>query len=120
MSGAMFDVKAIERIRIVSLDIHLISTITETVEVYSKEGTYKGESQNYAAWVRQGETKVIGRGEGESTPVPSGSFSMIEIGAGETVGLYITVRTSTFIYSNGDYEGAGKGLPITPLIPTEN
>ena len=104
-SGNMFDVKATINIAVVALEIHVISTITETVEVYTKAGTHVGEEQNYSAWTKRGETKVIGRGEGKPTPIPNGSFHPITITKGETVAFYITIRSDHFIYSDGTLVG---------------
>ena len=104
-SGNMFDIMASVSISIVALEIHVISTITETVEVYTKAGSHQGEEQNYSAWTKMGEAKVIGRGEGTPTPVPSGSFDAITMKKGETNALYITIRTDHFIYSDGTKVG---------------
>ena len=100
-SGNIFDVKCTAKhdITVVAMDVHILSTMSETLELYTKIGSYIGEEQNFSAWTKRGHTTVIGRGEGVATPVNSGVLNPVKIKAQERIAFYITIRSENFIYS---------------------
>lgn len=89
--GNMFDLTALNTITIDSLDIHLNTTSSETVEMYYKSGSYKGSENNAAAWTLLGTVTVTGNDLGNATRALIGGLT---IPAGDTVGIYITTTVA--------------------------
>eukprot|EP00816_Leptocylindrus_hargravesii_P011548 CAMPEP_0196808396 /NCGR_PEP_ID=MMETSP1362-20130617/8368_1 /TAXON_ID=163516 /ORGANISM="Leptocylindrus danicus, Strain CCMP1856" /LENGTH=709 /DNA_ID=CAMNT_0042182713 /DNA_START=365 /DNA_END=2492 /DNA_ORIENTATION=+ len=106
-SGNMFDVQATVAVQLITMEIHTVSTMTETVELYTKPGTHVGYEQNKSEWTARGQTKVLGRGEGNRTPLPEDAFDPVDILAGETVALYVTLRSANIVYSDTNKKRVG-------------
>lgn len=126
-SGNMFDVAAINDVTIDGMDVHIGSTSTETVEIWTKTGSYVGFTGNASAWTLIGSVSVTGQGAGNATPLPANSFTPVTITAGNTQAFYVTLTTSTNIdYTNGTnlggifaqnadlqfFEGVGNAYPF--------
>ena len=106
-SGNMFDIRATLSFQLVTMEIHTVSSMTETVELYTKSGSHVGYEQIKAEWTSRGQSKVIGRGEGRRTPIPDGTFDPVNVLAGETVALYVTLRSANIVYSDTDGKQVG-------------
>ena len=101
-AGNMFDVVALNDVTIDGMDIHIGGTSSETVEIYTKSGSYVGFTGSAAAWTLIGTVTVTGQGLGNPTPLPAGSFTPVTVNAGNTQAFYVTLTTSTNIdYTNG-------------------
>ncbi|WP_210736034.1 PEP-CTERM sorting domain-containing protein [Massilia sp. Mn16-1_5] len=105
---------------------------THTVEIYRKDGSWLGASNDRNAWSMVDNLSLTGNGAGQATFLDVADF---HLDASTTTGLYITVSTGGWLnYTNGsavgniasqdDYlailEGAGKayafGDTFTPRI----
>ncbi len=100
--GIQFDIIALKSIRIVTFDIHTKSKESIVVEVYTKQDTHKNHEQKANDWSLICQTSIRGRGLMERTPIPSSSFSSIQIMPNMRQAFYITMRTPDLRYSNGD------------------
>lgn len=83
--GIMMDLTAAKNITLESIDVHINATVSRTVTVYIKSGTYKGFETNKAAWQLLGTFTVTPGGAG--TPVNI-NIPEYELSPG-TYGLYI-------------------------------
>jgi len=103
--GNMFDIVAQSNIEINGFDMHLSNTITNTVEVWYRPGTWVGFNTSSAGWTQAGTTTVTGMGTGSLTPVPL-SFT-VPMQAGQTYGFYVTCNGGGNVaYTNGTSVGA--------------
>ncbi len=96
--GAMFDFIPSVNMNIDSFACNIGSTISETVAVFYRAGTYAGNETNMSAWTALGQVNVIGAGAGQPTFVPLGGINMI---AGQTYGIYMTLASANMDYTNG-------------------
>jgi hypothetical protein len=103
--GNMFDIVAQQNIEVNAFDIHLSNTITNTVEIWYKPGTWVGFNTSNAGWTNVVTTTVVGLGNGVLTPVPL-TFT-VPISAGQTYGWYVTCNGGGNVnYTNGTAIGA--------------
>jgi len=106
-------------------DVHTESLQFSDVMVYSKSGSYVGYEYQESAWKLILETQVIGKGEGNRTPLPANTTVDVEIMPDERAAFCI-ILSSGVSYTNGNYpenqlfasndhlkfyEGAGVGSP---------
>jgi len=114
--GTMFDIVAKTHIIVKGLDIHLASTETHEVSVYSRKGSksFVNVKRHPGAW----ELVVVmesvqGAGAGFATPLPI--FQGISIDAGAKQGIYVTL-------ASGKYMGLTSSNTATGDIysPSEN
>lgn len=125
-AGNMFDLKPKTDIEIWALGVNTASTVSETFDVYVREGGYAGYEGNAGAWEMWGSYTTTGSGQDIYTFIYPGTR---EFEAGKTYGVFINQATydgagDTFRYSNtstldgdGSYEnnylrietGVGKG-----------
>mmetsp|Transcript_26436 Transcript_26436/g.78196 ORF Transcript_26436/g.78196 Transcript_26436/m.78196 type:complete len:145 (-) Transcript_26436:1222-1656(-) len=125
----MFDVVALKKISIVSMNVHTTSTSNVTVEVFTKAGSYIGFDKNASAWDKIASIEVQGQGIGQSTPLPIDAFEPVPLDPSEKRSFYVTLTTLTTgdlrytigqnlgeeFASNSDLlflEGAGKSYPF--------
>ena len=114
-AGNMFDITAVNNIRITGFDVHLdtISALQPSnIAVYYKSGTYSGFTTNPTAWTLAGTaTGVVSAGRNVPTSLPLNLD--IPIKAGQTYGFYIVVTNlgvaNSIVYTgsaNSPAEGA--------------
>jgi hypothetical protein len=120
-NGNMFDVTAKKNLKIEKFDLNIgqFSSGTFTAEVYYRKGGYSGFETNAGAWTKLGTTTVTSAGAGLPTPCLIGGLQMY---AGQTYGLYVTLTSGTMSYTNGanTYQnsdmmiqtGVGKSYPF--------
>ncbi|MBK9318591.1 MAG: hypothetical protein IPM91_07020 [Bacteroidetes bacterium] len=91
-AGNMFDITAINNVRISGFDVHLNNdTLAPSdISVYYKAGSYSGFATNAGAWTLAGSaTGVVSAGNGVPTNLPLNLD--VYIPAGQTYGFYIVV-----------------------------
>ncbi|MBK8464819.1 MAG: hypothetical protein IPL32_03230 [Chloracidobacterium sp.] len=103
-NGNMFDITAINAVRIDSFDEHLLNN--EPLAIYYKPGTHVGFENNAGAWTLAGTYSGIvanGAGVGTAVPIPVN----VTIPAGQTYAFYITYTTSqgSLAYTPGTVVG---------------
>lgn len=99
-SGNMFDIVAQTNIEVNGFDIHLSNTITNTIEIWYRPGTWVGFNTSNAGWTMAGTTTVTGMGTGNLTQVPL-TFT-VPIPGGQTYGFYVTTNGGGSVaYTNG-------------------
>ena len=98
---------------LLEMSIHTSSVSSVDVEVWTRPGSYVGHEKNRSAWHRIAKTSVLGRGEGQLTPLPKDAFDPIRIQAGETQGMYVTLLTAEIRYSKGSVYVSNDDLSIT-------
>ncbi len=106
-AGNMFDIVAINDVRICDLDVHLSSVGPETVAVYavSAGGSFLGNENNPAAWTLLGMANVMGAGAGNPVPLHLGLG--VPIPAGSRHGFYVTCTTGgDLLYTSGASTGS--------------
>ena len=101
----MLDLVAEKDIVLLEMSIHTSSTGSVDVEVWTRQGSYRGYEKNRNAWHRIAKTTVKGKGEGHLTPLPKDAFDPIRIQAGDTQALYATLTTAEMRYSKGSKQG---------------
>jgi hypothetical protein len=126
-AGSMFDIKAKDNIVITSIGFHTaVESDYMKVQLYTREGTYKGCETDISKWTLQADVTIQGRGIDKLTFLPEGSFDPILVKRMEMLGIYITTDQASFraekgtaegkkFKSNSDiiiYEGVGKRYPI--------
>ena len=112
-SGNMFDINAINTITVTAFDLHIDSTTSETVIVYTRSGSYVPGRQTSSGWTQVATGTVTGQGSGNPTPFSLGAGAFT-VAAGTTTGVYITLSTGTNIdYSNGTMNFSNGDLTLT-------
>jgi hypothetical protein len=123
--GAMFDIAPVANITIDSIAVNIGSTVAETVRIALIPVSYVGFETNSAAWTQVTVQNVVGQGAGNPTmvPIPSG----LQLMAGQSYGIYVTLTatnldytTGSQIFSNGDMTittGAGLCSPFGGVNP---
>ena len=103
--GNMFDVVAANPIIIESFDINAnVGSYTAEVWTLTAGGSYVGSESNMAAWTMQASTPVTVTAVDTATPL--GLSLGITLGAGSTLGVYVTLQSATSIrYINGSLPG---------------
>lgn len=97
--GNMFDMKALEDITIVDMDIHILNTL-ETVEVYWTDSTYAGKETQPNQWQQICIANVQGMGFEQRTPLPANSLTHhVSMQKGEINAFYVTVNRSKMAYT---------------------
>lgn len=98
-NGNMFDVTSGDQdIYITSFDANLNPGL-QIIEVYYKAGSYVGSEQTPNDWTLLGTREITGLVGNSPTPVAIGG---LRIPAGETYGIYFTIRsTTTLNYTDG-------------------
>ncbi len=104
--GVMFDVYAINTVRVQGFDSSFGSTGTHTVAVYYITGGYSGREGAPTVWTFLGTANVNVTTANTRTRIPLPMD--LTLTAGQTYGFYITVisGTTTMKYTNGLTEGA--------------
>lgn len=101
----MLNLVAEKDIVLLEMSIHTSSTDSVEVEVWTRQGSYRGQEKNRNAWHQIAKTTVQGRGEGHLTPLPEDAFDPIRIQAGDTQALYVTLTTAEMRYTKGSKQG---------------
>jgi len=105
-SGVMFDLEAKKDLVIYGIDINTIHNSPARLEMWIKEGSYKGFEKDASAWTNIFNSTVNGNGMGVPTPIPTGSFGPIVLKANETRSLYIAYpQGANLRYFTGTEEG---------------
>jgi len=84
-NGVMFEVEAKRTIRITGIDIHTPMKEIIPVFVYTSSGGLAGKQQDSSQWNKIMSTKVMGRGDGNMTPLDVSTI----IRAGQKLSFYI-------------------------------
>ena len=87
--GNMFDITALETLRVYGYSLNLTGSYSGTVEVYRKLGGIGGDPQDMTGWALIGIENVNAAGAGNPTYIDMTSNTM-RMEAGETVGIYLT------------------------------
>ena len=118
-AGNQFNVVAGKKdIVLLEMSIHTSSVSSVDAEVWTRPGSYVGHEKNRSDWSRIAKVSVLGRGEGQLTPLPKDSFDPIRIEGGETHAFYVTLTTAEIRYSKGTKQDSSvyvwnDGLSIT-------
>ena len=104
-AGVMFDIVANKHVIIESLDLHIASTDTERLQIYTKEGTYMGYETDPDAWHLITDLTFEGKGENNITPVPYNAFLPISVPMHATRALYVTLTDTKLMYTGGTSPG---------------
>lgn len=130
-AGNMFNIKPKTDLDIWALGVNTRSTMTETFEVYVREGGYEGYETNAGAWELWGTSTVTGSGVDVYTFIYPGTRSFE---ADKTYGVYINMSsytTETMRYTNlsgfngdGSFEnnylrietGVGRGVGFASTV----
>ncbi|KAL7517831.1 hypothetical protein ACHAWX_002719 [Stephanocyclus meneghinianus] len=105
--GIMFDVRvnsndasASQGIVVLGLDILTPASFeTVCVEIYSREGGYKGFDTVQSAWEFLGSVTVLGLGKDTPTIIPLGSFDPVYIAPNSTRAFYVTTQDESMRYT---------------------
>lgn len=127
-AGSMFDIKAKDNnIVITSIGFHTsVESDYMKVQLYTREGSYKGCDRDISKWTLQTDVVIQGRGLDNLTYLPKGAFDPILVRSKEILGIYITTDQANLradkgteegkkLTANSDlivYEGVGKRYPI--------
>ncbi len=132
-AGNMFDLNSTQNILLTGLDIHTDALGTVAWEVYYVLGTFVGNETNAAAWTLLDSGTANGAGTNNPTNLAFGTT--LNIPAGTTYGLYVTLTAGSGLnYLNGTtvgnlwqtdgivtiYEGVGKTYPFGLTYTTRN
>lgn len=100
LAGNMFDVVAVQPVRLDALDVDL-DPGTWTVQVWrvTAGGTFLGHENDPAAWTLLGSSTVVSNGANVPTPLPIVLDTPLL--AGQTLGLYVTVTGPNVMNSAG-------------------
>lgn len=104
-SGNMFDVNVFGNdLLVTSLDLHIGTNTSQTVELYLKSGSWIGSETTPGDWTLIDTQVVTGAGAGSPTSVDFLDFLLPK---NATTALYVTLTTSTDIdYTNGTAVGS--------------
>jgi hypothetical protein len=102
--GNMFTVTAKARLAVTTVDMNIGSTDQIYVEVFTKEGTYKGFEEDPGAWTRVSATNVTGSGTGIGTSIPYQDFTAVNMLENQTWAFYVTLSTADIKYSRTSVE----------------
>eukprot|EP00542_Grammatophora_oceanica_P015099 CAMPEP_0194040196 /NCGR_PEP_ID=MMETSP0009_2-20130614/12243_1 /TAXON_ID=210454 /ORGANISM="Grammatophora oceanica, Strain CCMP 410" /LENGTH=186 /DNA_ID=CAMNT_0038683265 /DNA_START=1 /DNA_END=561 /DNA_ORIENTATION=- len=98
--GHMFDISALKDISVTSLEFQTTSTNTETIQVWTKDGTYVGYETNDFVWALIGEIDVVGQGTGQLTALPRDLFGRTgwSVRAGMKRSFFIVARDTIICF----------------------
>jgi hypothetical protein len=127
-AGTMFDVKARENIVINSVAFNTFKYDDVSVLLYTREGNYADNEMDTSGWTLLANETVRGRGLGNPTFLPEGSFTQL-VRRKRTQAFYITsdgpylrlamgTTEGNITAYNSDiivYEGVGKRYPIASM-----
>jgi reprolysin-like metallo-peptidase family M12B len=103
-AGNMFDLEPETDIEIWALMVNTNSTLSETFDVWVRDGSYVGNENSSAGWELWGSDSVTGSGQDVATFIYPGTRSFK---AGQTYGIYIDMASygvnagSSMRYTNG-------------------
>ena len=102
-AGNMFDLKPKTDVEIWAMGVNTSSTLSETFDVYVREGGYAGYENNAAAWELWGSYTTTGSGTDVYTFIYPGTRSFE---AGKTYGVYVDMSSygtngTALRYTNG-------------------
>lgn len=100
-SGNMFDIVAKTNIVVRSMAIHVKSTGSEIVELYTLQGTHDGVETNAGEWSSMGAATIVSQGAGIPTEVPIDSLTPIPVSNGVRQAFYVTVQSTKMRYTDG-------------------
>jgi hypothetical protein len=109
--GAMFDIAPTSNITIDSIAVNIGSTVSELVRIAIIPVTYLGNETNSAAWTPVTVQNVVGQGAGNATMVaiPGG----LQLVAGQTYGIYISLNTTNMDYTTGSQSFTNSDMTVT-------
>lgn len=124
--GQFFNVKVdTSPVTVTGMSIHLKATTDTPIEIYTKQGAYKGFERDQLAWTLVCKTTVRGEGQGFPTDIPDNEFTSLRIEAGAMQSFYVTTKyksdllytSATTVYSTSDdhisiMDGAGITYPF--------
>jgi hypothetical protein len=128
-AGTMFDIKAREDISINSVAFNTFRYDNVSVLLYTREGNYADNDMDAFGWTLLANVTVQGRGLGNPTYIPEGSFAPILVRRKRMQAFYITsdgpylrlaigTTEGNITAYNSDiivYEGVGKRYPLGKL-----
>ena len=91
-NGVMFDLIAHENIVLDSLALKMFTTGTQVVDVYKKQGSYKGYESNAGAWSVIRSATIVVPASGSISFVDLDSLAMAD---GDTFGIYLKLQHHT-------------------------
>ncbi len=103
--GIMFDVTAVQNVRITYIDAKLLASVSGKMLVYYKAGTHVGSETTAAAWTLLDTVNVVGPASGY-THLPIYVNQVVT--AGNTIAFYVTGDgvSQAVDYTNGNTLGA--------------
>jgi len=123
--GVTFDVQAENDVTITGIDIHTALKKDYSVKIFSRAGSI---SEGSDEWTKVCDTTVQGMGEGSPTTIPPEDFASIQIVAGQSRSLYISLEEpdlvldrrnlNGYLFENPDLK-LGQGKAVTPSSGSE-
>ena len=105
LSGNMFSIVATNCVLITGLAVN-IALSNPKIEVWVKEGSYKGHESDPSSWTKHFSGSITGMGMNEASLVSDDVFEPIALSESEMISLYITVCGDTGMrYTYGKKEG---------------
>jgi hypothetical protein len=89
--GVIFDLKAKNRLRINSFDLHLAAKQQYQVEIYSKTGQVKDNPRGSGGWRQMCKSTVQGQGFKATTVIPSRDCDPVEINVNRFQTFYLSL-----------------------------
>lgn len=125
-AGAMFDLRAKTNVEVTTVAFNTYKFTPIPVWLYMRPGGFGDVEDTLEGWTLVANTTVTGRGMGNPTYIPEGTFSPVLVRKGTKIGFYVTTD-GPFLRSsmgteqgkpyraNSDlvlYEGVGKRYPV--------
>ncbi|EJK71954.1 hypothetical protein THAOC_06561 [Thalassiosira oceanica] len=125
-AGAMFDLRAKTNVEVTTVAFNTYKFTPIPVWLYMRPGGFGDVEDTLEGWTLIANTTVTGRGMGNPTYIPEGTFSPVLVRKGTKIGFYVTTD-GPFLRSsmgteqgkpyraNSDlvlYEGVGKRYPV--------
>lgn len=114
--GSIFNAVAFSSLVITSVDIHIRVHSEVKVEIYTKNGSHVGYSNDESSWTKIVDTSVVGNGIGFPTTIPAGNFPQTDLLQGETRAFYITLTSPDLRYLNGEVRFPNQHLALTDSV----
>ena len=114
-AGIMFDIVSLTTntqgdLTITDVHLHTTSNSQDSIEIWTKDGSFVGYEYDPESWYMVGCGEVIGAGYGEPTEVPSESMDWIWVAPGAIKAIYTTFTYGGAYMQYTDASGVNFGL----------
>ena len=98
--GSMFTVRTgADPVTVTSIEFLAASTDVLYVQVFTKQGNYKGSEANVTAWHKVVDTWLRGAGDVASTDIPENQFDPVHMLPNQTRAFYVSLSKPVMQYS---------------------